>query len=112
MAIDMQEIDATHRRSPKNRDNIPATTVPKIIARKVDINKKPLALGKSEARSISGKMPYLAGPKNALCAPIRKSTTYSGQIWLFDSNTANAIAPSAITPISATLQATTIARFG
>ena len=37
----------------------------------------PLAPGKSFGRSISGKMPYLLGPKNALCVPIKNRTTNS-----------------------------------
>jgi hypothetical protein len=55
---------------------MPATTVPKMMAKKVVIRMKPLARGRSCSRSISGSVPYLPGPKKALCAPIRNSTKY------------------------------------
>ena len=59
--------------SPSN----PAAAVPKMIARNVVITMMPLARGRSSVRSISGRMPYFGGPKNALCVPIRNSTANS-----------------------------------
>ena len=67
----------TPTRVGRRRAGARATTVPKMIARKVSISMKPFARGRSRSRSISGRMPYLPGPKNALCAPIKKRTTYA-----------------------------------
>ena len=74
-AIDTHAVEATQSRSGKYSSRNPATTVPKIIARKVVIRMKPLARGKSTGRSISGRIPYLAGPKKPLWAPMKNSTT-------------------------------------
>ena len=47
--------------------------VPKMIAMKVLISRSPLPRDKSFSGSISGRMPYLAGLKNAACSPIRNT---------------------------------------
>ena len=44
-----------------------------MIAMKVLISKSPLPRDNSFSGSISGKMPYLAGLKNAECSPIKNT---------------------------------------
>ena len=69
----------------------------------------PFARGRSAARSISGRMPYFAGPKNALCVPIRNSTVNSPvrPNWPYHKKPSK---PSNMITISATFADTTTVR--
>ena len=80
-----------------------------MIARNVVIKMMPLARGRSLGRNISGKIPYLLGPKKALCVPIRNNTT-SNPGNPHRPNERKAAKPSNMTTISASLARTITVR--
>ena len=58
---------------------MPAASVPPITARLVNMLIEPFALLRCFSFNNSGIMPYLAGPKNALCVARRTMTTRQAQ---------------------------------
>ena len=57
----------------KNSNSQPPPIVPTTMARKVPSSSRPLPQDSRFSGSNSGSRPYLDGPKNALCVPIRKT---------------------------------------
>ena len=95
-------------RSGRSDGMWPALPVPTKMPTKTEAWNRPLARGSSLAVTSSGSEPYFAGPKNADCMPIRKTTT--SRALKLPKN--KAPAASNMTTASAHLVATTTFRFG
>ena len=90
-------------------ESMPPQTVPRITAKKESDSSNPFPLASRCGCKISGMAPYLAGTKNALWVPIRKtvdntSTGPSQCCWTLPSQ--NPVKATSVMPISANFQKT------
>ena len=65
---------ASGEAAPNRFEINPAATIPRMTAMLVPIPITPLPQASFSVGNNSGKLPYLAGPKNALCVLIKKIT--------------------------------------
>jgi hypothetical protein len=72
----------------------PAATMPLMIAIMVPSSRTPLPHESRFSGSSSGRIPYFAGPKKALCTPMRKThPSCKGRLCRASANTASSITP-------------------
>ena len=74
-AMTVRPRGASHGEEPAWPSNMPPAAVPPRMARKVHISRRPFPDASRSWPISSGRMPYLAGLKMALCTPIPASTT-------------------------------------